>query len=139
MQPASQTIASGTTSDAERDGGWHGPAQRTSWYIGTSGTTTNPIAGATASSYTTPPLTATTSYWVQVSNAGGAADSNTATITVLIPPTITIQPTSQTVTGGTEPAVHGGRERDTGADLSVAGLDRVACGRTCRMARLTVA
>ena len=53
------------------------------WYIGTSGTTTNPIGGATGSSYTTPALTSTTSYWVRVSNSVGTADSNTATVTVV--------------------------------------------------------
>ena len=52
------------------------------WYAGTSGTTTTPIAGATASTYTTPALTTTTSYWVRVSNASGTANSATATITV---------------------------------------------------------
>jgi len=38
------------------------------WYIGASGTTTSPISGATGSSYTTPVLTADTSYWVAVSS-----------------------------------------------------------------------
>jgi hypothetical protein len=38
------------------------------WYEGPSGTTTTPIAGATSSTYTTPPLTATKSYWVRVTS-----------------------------------------------------------------------
>ncbi len=97
VQPASQTIASGTTATLSVTAGGTAPLAY-HWYVGTSGALTNPIAGATASSYTTPALTATTSYWVQVSNAGGAANSNTATITVVTAPTITTQPASQTVT-----------------------------------------
>ena len=51
------------------------------WYAGASGTTSNPIAGANASSYTTPPITATESFWVRLSNASGATvDSVTATL-----------------------------------------------------------
>jgi Tol biopolymer transport system component len=45
----------------------------------------NPIAGATTSSYTSPALTVTTSYWVQVSNGAGPTNSNTATITLNLP------------------------------------------------------
>ena len=64
---ASQTIASGQT--ATMSVAATGTAPLTyQWYVGTSGTTTSPIAGATASSYTTPALTTTTSYWVRVSN-----------------------------------------------------------------------
>ena len=55
------------------------------WYAGTSGATTSPIGGATSSSYATPALTSTTSYWVRVSNSAGAADSTTATVTVVTP------------------------------------------------------
>ena len=53
------------------------------WYLGASGNTASPIGGATTSSYTTPPLSSNTSYWVRVSNGFGApADSATATLTV---------------------------------------------------------
>ncbi len=52
------------------------------WYTGASGNTTSPIDGATASSFTTPVLTATADYWVRVTNAAGIADSNSATVTV---------------------------------------------------------
>ena len=41
------------------------------WYVGASGNTASPIGGATSNSYTTPPLTITTNYWVRVSNAYG--------------------------------------------------------------------
>ncbi|MBI2841289.1 MAG: IPT/TIG domain-containing protein [Acidobacteria bacterium] len=52
------------------------------WYTGLTGDTTNPIVGATAASYTTPPLVATSDYWVQVTNACGTTNSNTGTVTV---------------------------------------------------------
>ncbi|MEX0330324.1 MAG: chondroitinase-B domain-containing protein [Puniceicoccaceae bacterium] len=60
------------------------------WYVGQSGVTTDPIAGATESTYTTPELTATTDYWVRVTNTNGSADSVTATIEVFEPRTIRI-------------------------------------------------
>ena len=44
------------------------------WFAGQAGVTTNPIAGARAASYTTPPLTNSASYWVRVSNPYGVAD-----------------------------------------------------------------
>ncbi len=55
------------------------------WYTGTSGDTASPVAGATGSSLTTSALTASTSFWVQITNAGGTADSDTAVITVAAP------------------------------------------------------
>jgi hypothetical protein len=55
------------------------------WYIGASGNTSSPITGATGSSLTVRP-TATTSYWVRVTNACGFANSSTATVTVTAPP-----------------------------------------------------
>lgn len=51
------------------------------WYVGTSGNTGSPIAGATSSSVTVAPGS-TTSYWVRVSNSCGSANSATATVTV---------------------------------------------------------
>jgi uncharacterized repeat protein (TIGR03803 family) len=94
VQPASQTIASGHT--ASLSVAASGSALSYQWYVGTTGTTTSPIAGATTSSYTTAALTSTTSYWVLVSNSAGAVDSNTATIVVVpVAPTITTQPANQ--------------------------------------------
>lgn len=52
------------------------------WYQGASGDTTRPVAGATRASFTTPPLTQTTSYWVRVTNAAGFSNSTTFTIPV---------------------------------------------------------
>lgn len=52
------------------------------WFRGSSGNTDHPISGATSPTYTTPQLSETTTYWVRVNNACGAANSVTATITV---------------------------------------------------------
>jgi uncharacterized protein YkwD len=52
------------------------------WYAGPAGTTSSPIAGATAPVYSTPALTATTSYWIRVTNPYGAANSQAAIVTV---------------------------------------------------------
>jgi hypothetical protein len=58
------------------------------WYTGASGTLTNPISGATASSLSVTPAS-TTSYWVLVGGCGGtSANSATATVTVCTPPSI---------------------------------------------------
>ena len=53
------------------------------WYRGASGDTSNPVAGGTGSSVSVAP-TATTSYWVKVSNAcGEQLSSATATVTIV--------------------------------------------------------
>jgi uncharacterized repeat protein (TIGR03803 family) len=105
-QPQSQTIASGQAASLCTAAA--GTVTLTyQWYQGPSGTTTNPIAGATASSYTTPALTSTTSFWVRVSNGySPPADSTTATITMGTPPAVTMQPQSQTIASG-QPATLG--------------------------------
>ncbi|MBN9393177.1 MAG: right-handed parallel beta-helix repeat-containing protein [Chloroflexi bacterium] len=51
------------------------------WYQGTSGDTTTPV-GTNSASFTTPPLTTGTSYWVRVTNFAGSEDSQTATVNV---------------------------------------------------------
>ena len=61
------------------------------------------IAGATATSYTTPPATVADNgslFSARVSNAGGTVTSNTANLTVRIPPSITTQPANKTVSVG---------------------------------------
>src|SRR5439155_1575908 len=64
------------------------------------------ISGATTATYTTPPTTTADSgvqFTVVVTNAAGSVTSNPATLTVNpapVPPTITTQPASQTVTAG---------------------------------------
>jgi hypothetical protein len=83
------------------------------WYVGASGTTTNPIGGATGRSYTTPALTSTTSYWVRVENAFGTADSTTATILVATPTLFyTVTPCRLVDTRAADgPALAGGTSR----------------------------
>lgn len=102
-QPQSQTVASGQSATLSVDATGTEPLSY-QWYLGGSGTTSSPISGATATSYTSPALSATTSYWVRVSNAVGTADSATATITVSPPPgvapSITSQPQSKSITAG---------------------------------------
>src|SRR4051794_30050332 len=55
------------------------------WYIGTSGNTASPISGGTNPSIQVAP-TATTSYWVRVSNSCGTVNSATIVVTVNAPP-----------------------------------------------------
>jgi subtilisin family serine protease len=98
-QPQSQTIASGLTA-ALSVVATGTPPLGYQWYAGTSGTTSNPLAGATASSFITPALTTATNYWVRVSNAFGAANSTTATITIATASAITTHPQSHTIISG---------------------------------------
>jgi hypothetical protein len=61
------------------------------------------IGGATSAAYTTPATVASdsgASFSVTVANNTGSISSSSATLTVNLPPTITAQPASQTVTGG---------------------------------------
>ena len=61
------------------------------------------IAGATRSSYITPPITAGdngTLFSVVVTNSAGSVTSNNATLTVKTPPSITTQPANKTVAVG---------------------------------------
>ena len=62
------------------------------------------VAGATSSTYTTPPTVAgdnASTFAVTVTNVAGSQTSNSATLTVNVPPMITVQPQSQTVGVGT--------------------------------------
>jgi hypothetical protein len=56
------------------------------WYRGFEGDPSNPIPGANAASFNTGPLTATTRYFAHVSNACGAVNTSTVTVTVNPPP-----------------------------------------------------
>ena len=79
-QPASQTIASGSTAVLSVVASGPGTLAY-QWYQGAKGVTTAPV-GINSVSYTTPPLFATASYWVRVTNPYGSTDSNAALITV---------------------------------------------------------
>jgi hypothetical protein len=73
------------------------------WYIGATGNTANPIAGATSANVNVSPA-ATTSYWVRVTGqCGTPANSAAATVTVssaCTPPSITTQPQSVSSSAG---------------------------------------
>src|SRR5262249_47705491 len=118
LQPVSDTVNPGHSSPLSVTVAAGTAPYSYQWYRGISGDTSNPIPGATFSSYTATPAS-TTSYWVRVtdpptSSAGPAVlDSYTATVTVVL--TIVGQPAaalinsdqsdtlSVAVTGGTTP------------------------------------
>jgi len=79
-QPPSETIPGGTTTILTTSASGV-PTPTFQWYQGTSPDTSNPVTGATTSSFTTPALATTTSYWVRATNTQGSADSATAVIT----------------------------------------------------------
>ena len=61
------------------------------------------ISGATSASYTTPATTISDNgalFMATVSNSAGSIITNTATLTVTVPPAITTQPSSQAVNAG---------------------------------------
>ncbi len=99
-QPANQAVSVGQTATFSVAATGSAPLQY-QWRKG--GST---IAGATASSYTTPATVIGdngSSFTVIVSNAAGSMTSNAATLTVNAPPTapqITTQPANQTVSVG---------------------------------------
>ena len=95
-QPATQTIISGSTATLTVTASGSSPLTY-QWYRGALGITTTPV-GTNSASFTTPALSATTTYWVRVSNTAGSVNSTLATITCS--PTITSQPTSQTIVSG---------------------------------------
>lgn len=93
-QPQSKRINPGQTTTLMVQA--TGTALDYQWYQGALGNTSNPV-GSDQNTYTTPPLNATTSYWVKVSNNCGSENSALATITVsaeCVPPAITTQPTN---------------------------------------------
>ncbi|MFZ4763509.1 MAG: SdiA-regulated domain-containing protein, partial [Roseimicrobium sp.] len=79
-QPAGTTIATGYTATLSLVA-TGAPTPTVQWYQGAVGTTTTPV-GTNSSTFTTPALTATTSYWARVTNTGGSADSSAAMVTV---------------------------------------------------------
>jgi hypothetical protein len=83
-QPVSATISKGQTANPSVVATGNGTLTY-QWYQGTSGDTATPV-GTNSSSFSSPPLSASVNFWVNVSNSGGNANSNTATITVVTPP-----------------------------------------------------
>ena len=80
-QPRSVTINRGESVTLEAKPAGSGPFVY-QWFTGQSGVTQNAIAGANGRTFTSPALSATTDYWVRVTNPCGSVDSNTATVTV---------------------------------------------------------
>jgi len=106
-QPQSGSFLNGETKLLAVSASDGTPGYSYQWYIGDSGDTSNAVSGATNAEYTTPPLTSTTRYWVQVSDsANGSADSyiinsNTATLAKANPAlAISKQPASSTIKPG---------------------------------------
>jgi YD repeat-containing protein len=79
------------------------------WYRGNMGDTSDPVQGTT-SSYSTGPLTSTTSFWVRVTDSTGPTQANSSTASVSVStscvPHITEQPADQTVDYLTPVNVH---------------------------------
>lgn len=81
------TITQGQTATLTATPAVSGGTYAYQWFSGSSGDTSNPIAGATGASFTTPPLSGTQNYWVQITTStGGIEDSATITVTVTIAP-----------------------------------------------------
>jgi hypothetical protein len=78
--PSDQSVTSGQQATLSVVAAGSGPLSY-QWYQGSSGITSNPVSGATSSSLTVQP-SATTSYWVRVSNSCGSANSGAATVFV---------------------------------------------------------
>lgn len=82
-----------------------GSGLRFQWYRGWSGDVSQPIAGATASSYTTPALSQATPYWVRVSNNVESIDSSAFNVVIAVAPAITTQPGRVDLLAGTTAAL----------------------------------
>jgi hypothetical protein len=100
IQPSNQTVTAGQTATFSVMATGSAPL-RYQWQKGMTA-----IAGATAGTYTTPATTTAdngASFQVVVTNSAGSVTSNSATLTVnagAVKPSITQQPSSQTVTAG---------------------------------------
>jgi hypothetical protein len=100
MQPQDQTVPSGNT--AQLTVGFNGTAPITvTWFRGTAPDTTQGSIGSGAT-VTTPPITASTTFWARVTGCGQNVNSRTVTVTAgaCTPPTINNQPQDQTVSPG---------------------------------------
>ncbi len=86
-QPADAVVNSGSTASLTVYA--TGSSLTYQWYYAATG---QPIAGATSSSYTTVPLTQTTTYYVIITTPCGSTQSRTALVTVCTTPGIDVQP-----------------------------------------------
>ena len=97
-QPTSRTINAGSPTTLSVTAAAGSTTLSYQWYQGTAPSTTTPV-GTNSNSLTVTP-SATTNYWVRVSNFCNSADSTTATVAVCNPPSIAAQPQSQSITSG---------------------------------------
>ena len=98
-QPKNTTVLSGRPATLSVSAGGCSPLTY-QWLAGGS----NPITGANADTYITPPLTADTVYSVRVSNGAGSVTSSTAYVTVQPLPTLSALKLSTDATCGSNPA-----------------------------------
>jgi hypothetical protein len=95
-QPASQTVNAGSTAAFMVGATGAGPI-RYEWYLNGA-----PVSDATTSALSVLASDATAgNYYVVVSNDRGSVTSSNATISVIDPPSVTVQPVSQSVGAGT--------------------------------------
>src|SRR5579884_87829 len=101
-QPQSQSIPAGSNATFSVVAAGTAPLSYQWALNGTNLTNSAHIIGATSTTLTVSNLVANDSgnYYVVVSNSHGSATSSNATLTVLVPPTITGQPQSLTTNGG---------------------------------------
>jgi uncharacterized protein YkwD len=125
-QPQSQTVNAGAKASLTVAGTATAPLTY-QWYVGASGSTSAAIAGATAASYETPVLMATTSYWVRLSDGTSTADSATAVITVVPQVTPNSNP-SPAPPGSTAPSILEQPENETIASGATATLTVTVTG-----------
>ena len=97
-QPADIGITSGSTVLLTVSA-YGAPPLSYQWYAGTTGDTSSPVAGATGPTYQTPQATATTAYWVRVSNPWGSINSRAASVQVVSAPVIAAPSTATTTSG----------------------------------------
>lgn len=83
-QPTNAQVRPGGTATLQVIAGGTG-GFRYQWYVGHTGSTAFPIAGATSAIYTTPPITTATEFWARVSNACGSIDSYSAIVDPSVP------------------------------------------------------
>ncbi|MBM3865206.1 MAG: hypothetical protein FJ381_04805 [Verrucomicrobia bacterium] len=97
-QPANVTIPNGERTQLRVTASGTGTLTY-QWYQGQSGTTTTPVSGATGPTFTTPAITATSSYWVRITDGNGAV-TNSPTVTVTVSATSPLTVTQQVVGPG---------------------------------------
>src|SRR5215472_20439 len=96
-QPTNQTVTAGQTATFNVTAAGSAPLSYQWQKNGAN------ISGATSASYTTPATTSSdngSTFRVVVTNGAGTVNSNSATLTVNVPPTIATQPANQAVTAG---------------------------------------